>query len=309
VTDQQFQELRDEEYFARLEAEHDEWEGMDRRTLLPNPERKGARCSPEFSARSGESMKALTSSGASQGTESITLSLGSSVGFALVLTLKFRVKCKHQFAVEFSRAVRKAVEVRKVEPINAEICVHCGANSLMKWGVRHNESGDIQESKCKTCGKFFTINVGFEGMKHSPKAITTAMQLYFSGESLRNTQRSLALFGVKVAQSPCVVPLVLGAGARDQLQPVGVGYRDDAALEGGEPIVDRVHEAGGLDGHPLLSGKGREEPAKLPGWQPPLLDERTILLKNCEMGLDFMDVHSDIQHIVAHGPMLVPLPH
>ena len=36
-------------------------------------------------------------------------------------------------------------------------------------------------------------------MKHNAQAITTAMQLYFSGESLRNTARSLRLLGVQVS--------------------------------------------------------------------------------------------------------------
>ncbi len=36
-------------------------------------------------------------------------------------------------------------------------------------------------------------------MKHNPQAVTTAMQLYFSGESLRNTSRSLKLLGVQVS--------------------------------------------------------------------------------------------------------------
>jgi putative transposase len=36
-------------------------------------------------------------------------------------------------------------------------------------------------------------------MKHNPQAITSAMQLYFNGESLRNTQRSLRLLGVEVS--------------------------------------------------------------------------------------------------------------
>jgi transposase-like protein len=36
-------------------------------------------------------------------------------------------------------------------------------------------------------------------MKHNPQGITTAMQLYFSGESLRNTARSLKLIGVQVS--------------------------------------------------------------------------------------------------------------
>ncbi len=38
-------------------------------------------------------------------------------------------------------------------------------------------------------------------MKHNPQAVTTAMQLYFSGESLRNTQKSLKLIGVDVSYS------------------------------------------------------------------------------------------------------------
>ena len=36
-------------------------------------------------------------------------------------------------------------------------------------------------------------------MKHNPKGITTAMQLYFSGESLRNVAKSLKLLGMDVS--------------------------------------------------------------------------------------------------------------
>ena len=38
-------------------------------------------------------------------------------------------------------------------------------------------------------------------MKHNPRAITTAMQLYFSGESLRNVTKSLKLLGVDVVHA------------------------------------------------------------------------------------------------------------
>jgi transposase-like protein len=41
--------------------------------------------------------------------------------------------------------------------------------------------------------------MGFEGMRHNPQAVTTAMQLYFSGESLRHTKDSLKLLGVHVS--------------------------------------------------------------------------------------------------------------
>ena len=109
------------------------------------------------------------------------------------------LKCKHQFAVEISWVLRKRVEeARRIEPIQGQSCVACGSASLMKWGLRHNKSGDIQVFKCRGCGRFFTVNIGFERMKHNPKAITTALQLYFSGESLRKTKESLKLMGVEV---------------------------------------------------------------------------------------------------------------
>jgi transposase-like protein len=43
------------------------------------------------------------------------------------------------------------------------------------------------------------VNLGFERMKASPQIITSAMQLYFTGESLRNVQKFLRLQGVVVS--------------------------------------------------------------------------------------------------------------
>ena len=45
---------------------------------------------------------------------------------------------------------------------------------------------------------YFTINIGFERRKHNPQGITTSMQLYFSGDSLRNTAKSLEILVVYV---------------------------------------------------------------------------------------------------------------
>ena len=109
-------------------------------------------------------------------------------------------KCKHIFAVEFSRKIRTEVELGVLAPFEtAEACIYCGSAHVVKDGQRHNKSGSIQKFNCLDCGKYFTINIGFERMKHNPKAITTALQLYFSGESLRSTQRSLRLLGVEVS--------------------------------------------------------------------------------------------------------------
>ncbi len=108
--------------------------------------------------------------------------------------------CKHVFAVKFSLKMRAQVENATLAPIEAtDACLYCGSKHVVKDGVRHNKSGDIQKFQCLECKGYFTVNVGFEKMKHDPKAITTAMQLYFSGESSRNTAKSLKLIGVSVS--------------------------------------------------------------------------------------------------------------
>jgi len=110
------------------------------------------------------------------------------------------VKCKHIWACEISFALRRQVEARVIEPIaDIHACIFCKSESIVRDGVRHNKYGDIQKFHCKECGRYFTINIGFEKMKHNPQGITTAMQLYFSGESLRGTARSLKLIGVEVS--------------------------------------------------------------------------------------------------------------
>ena len=110
------------------------------------------------------------------------------------------VECKHIIAVKISSAMRNQVKAKLVlEPVTITNCPSCGSESIKKAGIRHNKSGEIQRYSCVACGKLFSINVGFERMKHNPKAVTAAMQLYFGGESLRNTQRSLKLIGTVVS--------------------------------------------------------------------------------------------------------------
>ncbi len=94
-----------------------------------------------------------------------------------------KVKCKHAIAVELSQAIRE--EVRKnvvIEPVNIDSCIFCHSQDIVKDGIRENKEITIQRFRCKSCRRTFSLNIGFERMKHNPKAITTAMQLYFSGE-------------------------------------------------------------------------------------------------------------------------------
>lgn len=110
-----------------------------------------------------------------------------------------KVVCKHIWAVEFSLRIREKVKENVIEPVSITSCLFCQSQNLKKFGCRHNKYGDIQRFLCADCHKTFSVNLGFERMKHNPQGITTAMQLYFSGESLRNTARSLRLLGVQVS--------------------------------------------------------------------------------------------------------------
>ena len=111
-----------------------------------------------------------------------------------------KVKCKHSFAVEFSLAFRTEIQSNVViQPISSLACQCCGSDRIVKNAKRHNKYGVIQRYLCKTCGKRFSVNIGFEKMKASPQIVTSAMQLYFTGESLRNVQKFLRLQGVKVS--------------------------------------------------------------------------------------------------------------
>jgi transposase-like protein len=109
------------------------------------------------------------------------------------------VKCKHIWAVEFSLKLRAHVRENVViQLLSPNICPYCASGKLVRHGLRHNRYGDLQRFSCRDCGKRFSFNLGFDGMKASPQVITSAMQLYFTGESLRNVQKFLRLQGVEI---------------------------------------------------------------------------------------------------------------
>jgi transposase-like protein len=116
---------------------------------------------------------------------------------------KFRgVRCKHIYAVEFSFAIRETVKQTQelvIQPISRLACRYCNSENIVKKALRHNKQYNIQRYMCKDCGKRFSFNIGFEKMRAPPDAITSAMQLYFTGESFRNVMRFLELRGVHVS--------------------------------------------------------------------------------------------------------------
>jgi len=110
------------------------------------------------------------------------------------------VECKHIWAVRFFLKIKAKIrENHVIEPLTNQVCPECGSVNIVNNGLRHNKYGAIQRYQCKDCKKRFSINLGFEKMKASPQVITSAMQLYFSGESLRNVTKFFKLQGVTVS--------------------------------------------------------------------------------------------------------------
>ncbi len=102
--------------------------------------------------------------------------------------------CKHIHAVEISLSIRKEVEkIITVGQIQTDCCIHCKSSKIRKRGIRKNKTHSIQLYQCGDCKKYFSFNLGFEKMHASPQIIASAMQLYFTGESLRWVQKFLKL--------------------------------------------------------------------------------------------------------------------
>jgi len=109
--------------------------------------------------------------------------------------------CKHlqilhqETAYTNERRIRNKTEIR---PVNIGIisCTICNSHKIVKNGCRKTTWGKVQRYMCRCCKKSFCDNIGFEYAKRNPKAIVTAIHLYFSGESLRSTARTLSVMNL-----------------------------------------------------------------------------------------------------------------
>jgi len=104
--------------------------------------------------------------------------------------VKRQRNCKHIYAVLLSKKL-KADFVEDADELIQEIdfrppnCLSCKGEHIIKSGVRKTKRGNVQRYKCMNCGLRFVMDNGFYRMKHTPKAITLSMDLYFKGISYR----------------------------------------------------------------------------------------------------------------------------
>ena len=77
------------------------------------------------------------------------------------------------------------------------ICKYCGSLDVVKNGKVKGK----QVYKCKTCGHRFTEGSAFPKMRTESRIISTSIDLYFEGLSVRKVQTQIAkIFGVRVSQ-------------------------------------------------------------------------------------------------------------
>ncbi|MFZ0511488.1 MAG: hypothetical protein WAM14_07775 [Candidatus Nitrosopolaris sp.] len=88
--------------------------------------------------------------------------------------------------------------VNSIEPVDIQCYIYYKSSWIVRDGLRHNKYGAIQKFNCRECNRYFTINLGFEKIHATPQMVTSALQLYFTGESFRNVQKFLKLQGVQM---------------------------------------------------------------------------------------------------------------
>ncbi|MEM4137713.1 MAG: DDE-type integrase/transposase/recombinase [Candidatus Anstonellaceae archaeon] len=77
-------------------------------------------------------------------------------------------------------------------------CPRCKGMSIKKDGIRKTQNrGKIQRYKCKNCSYRFSIDDGFWKMKNHENKITSCINMYYAGMSLRKIQEHLQMFAPK----------------------------------------------------------------------------------------------------------------
>ena len=106
--------------------------------------------------------------------------------------------CKHiKVVLEVIRKNKgyKNAEFRIMERAKLNLCKFCDSGRIVKAGMHRNK----QQHKCKDCGKRFTTNFGFENMRHDDRIITRALQMYYTGMSVRDIADCLEQEEIKVS--------------------------------------------------------------------------------------------------------------
>lgn len=88
-----------------------------------------------------------------------------------------------------------------MERAKLKLCKYCDSGRIKKDGMRQTKKGNIQRFKCLDCKKRFSANFGFEKMRYNESLITGALQMYYSGMSVRDIENHYEMLGIDVDHS------------------------------------------------------------------------------------------------------------
>ena len=100
-----------------------------------------------------------------------------------------KADCKHikiVLNILKNNQCQKNNKFRIIERSLIKICKYCDSGRLKKAGMRHRKNDSIQVYACLDCKKRFTANFGFEKMRSEDVIITRALQMYYTGMSVRD---------------------------------------------------------------------------------------------------------------------------
>ena len=107
--------------------------------------------------------------------------------------------CKHIHVIK-TRIMKNSFskKFRIMNRDDLKVCKYCDSGNLTKFGFRKTKYGKQQMLKCLDCQKRFTTNYGFESMRYDDTIITGALQMYFSGMSVRKIADHYDILGIDV---------------------------------------------------------------------------------------------------------------
>lgn len=90
---------------------------------------------------------------------------------------------------------------RIMERAKLKLCKYCDSGKIIKDGSRKTMKGTLQVFKCLDCKRKFSENIGFERMRYNENIITSALQMYYSGMSVRDIETHFEMLGIDVDHS------------------------------------------------------------------------------------------------------------
>lgn len=114
--------------------------------------------------------------------------------------------CKHMMAVCMTGAVRFTPPIEPdqtadtiINEVDTHQCTRCGQFNTIRHGTRHNRNYTVERRLCKSCGKTYSCNIGFESLSHSPDVVTDALNMYDNGASSHGVVSTLEERGIKIS--------------------------------------------------------------------------------------------------------------